>query len=142
MMKRLLLFILLLFLQQHVISGKTYVFMSYHLYTNENNKFESSGYMKVPSIVEINEDKQKVVLKLFSKGGKDNGWFSFDFTIDEISCLDNNIIIYFLNNNVGNKAYLYLSPNRQGGLYIDINNFRFDDNDICCWMQKPYKISN
>ena len=116
--------------------------MSYHLYTSENNRFESSGDMKVPSIVEINEDKQKVLLKLFSKGGKDNGWFSFDFTIDEVLCLDNNIIIYFLNNNVGNKACLYLSPNRQGGLYIDINNFRFDDNDICCWMQKPYKISN
>ena len=98
--------------------------------------------MKVPSIIEINESKKKIVLKLFNKGTQSDGWFTFNFTIGEKLYLEDDIIAYLVTNNVGNGGYVYLSPNHKGGLFIDINNFYYDGIYVRCWMQSPYKVSN
>lgn len=139
--KKYLLLLVLLLLSLNS-GGRTYYFMSYHLYTNENNKYDDNGAMQVPAIVEIVEKERQIVLRLFDEGKETKGWYSFNFNIVEKMELDNGIIVYIVTNNVTDKGYLYLSPRRKDGLYIDINYLYFNNNRICCWMQKPYKITN
>ena len=139
--KKYLLLLLLLLLSLNS-GGRTYYFMSYHLYTNENNKYDDNGAMQVPAIVEIGEKGRQIVLRLFDEGKETKGWYSFNFNIVEKMELDNSIIVYVVTNNVSDKGYLYLSPRHKDGLYIDINYLYFNNNRICCWMQQPYKITN
>ena len=136
------LLLLVLLLMSINSDGRTYYFMSYHLYTNENNKHDDSGAMPVPAIVEIMEETKQIILRLFDEGKETKGWYSFSFDIIEKMDLDNSIIVYIVTNNVTDKGYLYLSPRNKDGLYIDINYFYYNNAHICCWMQKPYKIKN
>ena len=122
--------------------GKTYYFMSFHLYTNEKDKYEDEGSISSPSIVEINEDDSSVILRLYNDNVETKGWYSFSFIIIDKIYLDNNIIVYIIHNNIGEKSYLYLSPNHVKGLFIDINNFYFNNLHVSCWMQKPIKITD
>ena len=122
--------------------GRTYYFMSYHIYTNEDNKYDEKGFCEVPSIVEIDENEERVILRLYTKRENDKGWYSFEFSISEKEMiLKNDITIYLITNNIGEKGYLYISPYREGGLFIDINAFRFKNVNISCWMQNPQKVT-
>ena len=50
--------------------------------------------------------------------------------------LNDGVVIYTVYNNANQKGYIYVSINRPGGLFIDINNFVYDGDAICCWMQE------
>lgn len=116
--------------------------MSFHLYTNEKDKYDEEGVVSSPSIVDINENYNSVVLRLYNNIEETKGWFSFNFTIINKLFLDNDIIIYVILNNIEEKGYLYLSPRHKDGLFIDINSFYLNNQHLCCWMQEPIKISD
>ena len=99
------LLLLVLLLMSLNSDGRTYYFMSYHLYTNENNKYDDSGAMPVPAIVEIMEETKQIILRLFDEGKETKGWYSFCFDIIEKMDLDNSIIVYIVTNNVTDKGY-------------------------------------
>ena len=112
----------------------TFNFSSYHLYTCEDDKYDASGYQQVAAIVTIDEESGKASLKLYDSG--DDQWFVFNFRIDEKMNLQEGVITYSIYNNVNQKAYIYVSTNRPNGLFIDINNFEYEGDAICCWMQE------
>ena len=140
-MRKSLLIIILMFISLFS-DGRTYYFMSFHLYTNENDKYEEKGVVYSPSIVEINEENNEAVLRLYINNEDNKGWLSFNFTIIKKLFLDNDIIVYIIQNNIEEKGYIYLSPMHKNGLFIDINNFFINNQHLCCWMQEPIKISN
>lgn len=140
-MRKFLLIIILMFISLFS-DGRTYYFMSFHLYTNEDDKYEENGAIPSPSIVEINEGNNEAVLRIYIKNGDNKGWLSFTFTIIEKLFLDNDIIVYIIQNNIEEKGYIYLSPMHKNGLFIDINSFYINNLHLCCWMQEPIKISN
>ena len=115
-------------------SDITLNFSSYHLYTCEEDKYDASGYQPVAATVTIDEESGKASLKLYDSG--EDRWFPFNFKIDEKLNLQEGIITYSVYNNVNQKAYIYISTNRPGGIFIDINNFVYDGDAICCWMQE------
>lgn len=109
-------------------------FSSYHLYTSEDDKYDSYGYQPVSAKVTIDEENKKASLKLYDSG--ENKWYPFNFRIDEKLHLQEGIVTYTVYNNANQKGYIYVSTNRPGGLFIDINNFVFNGDAICCWMQE------
>ena len=109
-------------------------FSSYHLYTCEEDKYDASGYQPVSAKVTIDEENKKASLKLYDSGK--NRWYPFNFRIDDKLFLQEGVITYSVYNNANQKAYIYVSTNRPGGLFIDINNFVYEGDAICCWMQE------
>lgn len=109
-------------------------FSSYHLYTSEDDKYDSYGYQPVSAKVTIDEENKKASLKLYDSGEKQ--WYPFNFRIDEKLHLQEGVITYIVYNNANQKGYIYVSTNRPGGLFVDINNFVFNGDAICCWMQE------
>lgn len=109
-------------------------FSSYHLYTCEEDKYDEGGYQPVSAKVTINEETGKASLHLYDSGTKK--WYPFTFTIDDKLNLKEGVITYIVYNNAKQKGYIYVSTNRSNGLFIDINNFIFEGNTICCWMQE------
>lgn len=109
-------------------------FSSYHLYTCEEDKYDASGYQPVSAKVTIDEESKKASLKLYDSG--ENKWYTFIFRIDEKMYLQEGVVTYTVYNNANQKGYLYVSTNRPGGLFIDINYFVFGGDVICCWMQE------
>ena len=98
------------------------------------NKYDSYGYQPVSAKVTIDEENKKASLKLYDSGEKQ--WYPFNFRIDEKLHLQEGVITYTVYNNANQKGYIYVSTNRPGGLFIDINNFVFNGDVICCWMQE------
>lgn len=115
-------------------------FSSYHLYTCEEDKYDASGYQPVSAKVTIDEENNKASLKLYDSGKDD--WFTFDFRLTEKQHLQEGVVLYIVYNNVNQKGYLYVSANRSDGLFIDINNFVYGGNTICCWMQEGGSSGN
>ena len=115
-------------------------FSSYHLYTSEDDKYDSYGYQPVSAKVTIDEENKKASLKLYDSG--ENKWYPFNFRIDEKLHLQEGIVTYTVYNNANQKGYIYVSTNRPGGLFIDINNFVFNGDVICCWMQESGSSGN
>ena len=109
-------------------------FSSYHLYTCEEDKYDASGYQPVSAKVTIDEESKKASLKLYDSGEKQ--WYPFYFRIDEKLHLEEGVITYTVYNNANQKGYIYVSTNRPGGIFIDINNFVFGGDAVCCWMQE------
>ena len=109
-------------------------FSSYHLYTSEDDKYDSYGYQPVSAKVTIDEENKKASLKLYDSGEKQ--WYPFNFRIDEKLHLQEGVITYTVYNNANQKGYIYVSTNRPGDLFVDINNFVFNGDAICCWMQE------
>lgn len=109
-------------------------FTSYHLYTSEEDKYDASGYQQVAATVTIDEESKKASLKLYDSGEKK--WYPFNFRIDKKLYLQDGVITYSVFNNANQKGYIYVSKNRPGGLFVDINNFVYDGDAICCWMQE------
>lgn len=109
-------------------------FSSYHLYTCEEDKYDASGYQPVSAKVTIDEESKKASLKLYDSG--ENKWYPFNFRIDEKLHLKDGVVTYTVYNNANQKGYIYVSTNRPGGLFVDINNFVFGGDAICCWMQE------
>lgn len=109
-------------------------FSSYHLYTCEEDKFDASGYQPVSARVIIDEEHKKASLKLYDSG--ESRWYTFNFRINERLHMQDGVITYIVYNNANQKAYIYVSTDRPGGLFIDINNFVYDNDAICCWMQE------
>jgi len=109
-------------------------FSSYHLYTSEGDKYDVSGYQPVSASITIDEEVNKASLKLYDSG--ENKWYPFNFRIDEIIHPKDGVTIYTVYNNANKRGYIYVSTNRPGGLFVDINNFVFDGDVICCWMQE------
>ena len=109
-------------------------FSSYHLYTCEEDKYDTSGYQPVSAKVTIDEESKKASLKLYDSG--ENKWYPFNFRIDEKLHLKDGVVTYTVYNNANQKGYIYVSTNRPGGLFIDINNFVFGGDAVCCWMQE------
>lgn len=109
-------------------------FSSYHLYTCEEDKYDASGYQPVSAKVTIDEESKKASLKLYDSG--ENKWYPFNFRIDEKLHLKDGVVTYSVYNNANQKGYIYVSTNRPGGLFIDINNFVFGGDAVCCWMQE------
>lgn len=109
-------------------------FSSYHLYTSEDDKLDSYGYQPVSAKVTIDEENKKASLKLYDSEEKQ--WYPFNFRIDEKLHLQEGVITYTVYNNANQKGYIYVSTNRPGGLFVDINNFVFNGDAICCWMQE------
>jgi len=115
-------------------------FSSYHLYTSEDDKYDSYGYQPVSAKVIIDEENKKASLKLYDSGEKQ--WYPFNFRIDEKLHLQEGVITYTVYNNANQKGYIYVSTNRPGGLFVDINNFVFNGDVICCWMQESGSSGN
>ena len=109
-------------------------FSSYHLYTSEDDKYDASGYQSVAATLTIDEKSKKASLKLYDSG--ENKWYPFNFRIDEKLYLKDGVITYVVYNNANQKGYIYVSTNRPGGLFVDINSFIFRGDAICCWMQE------
>ena len=109
-------------------------FSSYHLYTCEEDKYDASGYQPISAKVTIDEESSMASLKLYDSGEK--RWFIFAFRIDEKVHLQEGVITYIVYNNANQRGYIYISTNRPNGLFIDINNFVYDGETICCWMQE------
>ena len=103
-------------------------FSSYHLYTSEDDKYDSYGYQPVSAKVTIDEENKKASLKLYDSGEKQ--WYPFNFRIDEKLHLQEGVITYTVYNNANQKGYIYVSTNRPGGLFVDINNFVFNGDVI------------
>ena len=119
------------------ITEKTEVtidFTSYHLYTCEEDKYDANGYQPVKAKVTIDEGNNKATMYLYDSG--ENKWFTFNFRLVEKMHLQEGVITYKVYNNVNKIGYLYISTNRPGGIFIDINNFAFGGNEYCCWMQE------
>ena len=115
-------------------TGITLDFSSYHLYTSEDDKFDSYGYQPVSAKVTIDEENKRASLKLYDSGDKQ--WYPFNFRIGEVLHLQEGVITYTVYNNANQKGYIYVSTNRPGGLFVDINNFVVNGDAICCWMQE------
>lgn len=109
-------------------------FTSYHLYTCEEDKYDANGYQPVNAKVTIDEGNNKATMYLYDSG--ENKWFTFNFILVEKLHLQEGVITYKVYNNVNKIGYLYISTNRPGGIFIDINNFAFGGNEYCCWMQE------
>lgn len=109
-------------------------FSSYHLYTCEEDKYDASGYQPVSASVTINEETRTVSLKLYDSGT--NQWYPFSFRIGDRINVQDGIFVYQVNNNVNQPGYIYVSTNRDKGLFLDFNSFNFNGNTICCWMQE------
>lgn len=109
-------------------------FSSYHLYTCEADKYDASGYQPVSAKVTIDEGSNKASMKLYDSG--EDRWYTFNFRLDEKLFLQEGVVTYTAYNNNNQKCYIYVSTNRPGGLFVDINSFVFEGNTYCCWMQE------
>ena len=115
-------------------------FSSYHLYTSEDDKYDESGYQPVAAKLTIDEKFKKASLNLYDSG--EDKWFPFHFRIDDKVSLQEGVIAYTVYNSANQKGYIYVSTNRPDGLFIDINNFVFGGEKVCCWMQEGGSSGN
>lgn len=109
-------------------------FSSYNLYTNEKDKYDASGHQEVDATVIIDDKANKACLKLYDSGTKK--WYTFNFKIYDRMVLQEGVILFLVYNNVNQEGFIYISTNRPKGLFVDINNFFFNGENICCWMQQ------
>ena len=108
-------------------------FPSYHLYADDSEKYDASGFQPVSAEITIDEDAKKALLKLYDSGDKQ--WYQFPFRIESKKKLSENSVMFLVWNNVNKKSYIHVDIDDTEGIYIDVKYFEFEGSQIACWMK-------
>ena len=108
-------------------------FPSYHLYADDSEKYDDSGFQPVNAEITIDEDAKKALLKLYDSGNRQ--WYQFPFRIDSKKILSENSVMFLVWNNVNKKSYIHVIIDDTEGIYIDVKYFEFEGSQIACWMK-------
>ena len=108
-------------------------FPSYHLYADDSEKYDASGFQPVSAEITIDEDAKKALLKLYDSGNRQ--WYQFPFRIESKKKLSENSVMFLVWNNVNKKSYIQVDIDDTEGIYIDVKYFEFEGSQIACWMK-------
>ena len=109
-------------------------FQSYHVYTNDNDKYLQANEKLSKSIVSINEKKHEVKLSLFNSETKK--WIPFVMKITykvDLGIKTKIGTLYMCTNNNGSNCSVYVSKTKEE-VFVDVHNIIEDGNVISCWM--------
>lgn len=108
-------------------------FPSYHLYADDSEKYDASGYIPSKAVITIDEDGGKAVLKLYD--GSTGKWDTFSFRIEKKVKRAEDYVTFLVYNNANKKSYIDVKVNDTEGIYIDVKYFVYDGAQIACWMK-------
>lgn len=108
-------------------------FPSYHLYADDSEKYDASGFIPSSAIITIDEAAQKAELKLYD--GSTNQWDTFSFRIEEKVKRAEDYVTFLVYNNANKKSYIDVKVSETEGIYVDVKYFVFEGSQIACWMK-------
>jgi len=117
------------------VFGQNYDFKSYHLYTNDENKYSPTNALDADAKVCIDETDQEIELSLYNSN--EEKWKSFSLKIDYFVDLGFKTKIgrlYMCSNNAEQPCGVCVC-NTEEGLFIDLHNFIMGETPLSCWVK-------
>ena len=117
------------------VNAQDYCFSSYHIYTNDDDKYITTNIQNDSSKVCIDIVNQEIELSLYNKEAKK--WMTFALKVN--SKIDIGIkpkigTLYLCTNNAGQTCGVCI-VNSDDGILIDLHDFFISDKAISCWVK-------
>lgn len=126
-------FIGMLFCVSPVV-GQNYDFKSYHLYSNDEDKYSPSNVHNADARVCINEANQEIELSLYFPN--DGKWKPFSMRINykaDLGLKSKYGTLYMCTNNAGQPCGVCVVDTKDG-LFIELHNFLAGERSLNCWV--------
>lgn len=117
------------------VNAYEYIFSSYHIYTNDDDRYLTTNVQNDSSKVCINEENQEIELSLYNREAKK--WMSFALKVNnkvDIGFKTKIGTLYMCTNNA-NKTCGVCIVNTNEGTFIDLHDFLVSDRSISCWVK-------
>jgi hypothetical protein len=127
-------FIGMLFCVSPVV-GQNYEFKSYHLYSNDEDKYSPTNVQNADAKVCINEVNQEIELSLYIPN--EGKWKNFSMVINykiDLGVKSKFGTLYMCANNIGQSCGVCVC-NTKEGLFIDLHNFMMGETPLSCWVK-------
>lgn len=118
------------------VNAQVYNFSSYHIYTNDDDKYLTTNVQNDSSKVFINEENREIKLSLYNSEAKK--WMTFVMNVNyklDIGFKKKIGVLYMCTNNA-NKTCGVCIMNTNEGVFIDLHDFFVSDRSISCWAKE------
>lgn len=121
------------------VFGQNYDFKSYHLYTNDEDRYSSANTLNADAKVCIDETNQEIELSLYIPNEKK--WKAFSMKINYHVDLGLTTIVgklYMCSNNAEQPCCVCVC-NTDEGLLVDLHCFFMGEKSLNCWVNAEKK---
>lgn len=115
------------------VNAQDYCFSSYHIYTNDDDKYLTTNVQNDSTKVLINEASQEIELSLYNREA--NKWIGFALKVNykiDLGIKTKIGTLYMCTNNANQTCGVCIVKTNEG-TFVDFHNFYAGEKSLSCW---------